>query len=78
MLSGNDAAAAGRPEIANVTKDPHVPKLAFFNADAWCEARAGFISDMDRWGIETAFSICTTALEHMPGLAGRLFVWPKF
>ena len=78
MLSGNDAAAAGRPEIANVTKDPHVPKLAFFNADAWCEARAGFISDMDRWGIETAFSICTTALEHMPGLAGRLFVWPNF
>jgi hypothetical protein len=78
MLSGHDAVAARRPEIANVARDPHVPKLAFFNADAWCEARAGFISDMERWGIETAFSICTTALEHMPGLAGRLFIWPNF
>src|SRR5262249_24332264 len=28
--------------------------------------------------IDTAFSICTTAAEHIPELADKLFVWPNF
>jgi hypothetical protein len=78
MLSGADVLNAQRLEIANASVCQDIPKLAFFNADAWCEARAGFISDMEHLGIDTAFSICTTAAEHTPELADKLFVWPNF
>lgn len=78
MLSGAELLNARRPEIANARSCRDIPKLAFFNADAWCDARAGFISDMEHMGIDTAFSICTTAAEHTPELADNLFVWPNF
>jgi hypothetical protein len=78
MLSGAELLNARRPEIANARTCSDIPKLAFFNADAWCDARAGFISDMEHMGIDTAFSICTTAAEHTPELADKLFVWPNF
>jgi hypothetical protein len=78
MLSGDDVRNAQRLEITNASSCQDIPKLAFLNADAWCEARAGFISDMEHLGIETAFSICTTAAEHTPELADGLFVWPNF
>jgi hypothetical protein len=67
-----------RLEIKNICAYPEIPKLGLHNADAWCWSRAGFLSDMDHWGIETFFSICTTAHEHMPELGGKLFVWPNF
>jgi hypothetical protein len=78
MLSGADVLNAQRLEIGNASACQDIPKLAFLNADAWCEARAGFISDMEHLGIDTAFSICTTAAEHTPELADKLFVWPNF
>jgi hypothetical protein len=78
MLSGADLLKAGRLEIGNASACQDIPKLALFNADAWCEARAGFISDMEHLGIETALSISTTAAEHIPELADKLFVWPNF
>ncbi|WP_454618215.1 glycosyltransferase family protein [Bradyrhizobium cenepequi] len=78
MLSGAELLSVRRPEIANARSCRDIPKLAFLNADAWCDARAGFISDMEHMGIDTAFSICTTAAEHTPELADKLFVWPNF
>ena len=38
----------------------------------------GSFSDMEHWGIETFFSICTTAAEYTPEIADNLFVWPNF
>jgi hypothetical protein len=78
MLSGAEILNARRPAIANAGACRDIPKLAFLNADAWCDARAGFISDMEHMGIDTAFSICATAVEHNPELADKLFVWPNF
>ena len=78
MLSGADILSARRLEIANVSACQDIPKLALFNADAWCEARAGFISDMEHLRIDTAFSVSTTAAEHSPELADKLFIWPNF
>ena len=77
MLSGDDAVAARRLKITNVSRERRVPKLALLNADAWCEASAGFISDMECLGVDAAFSICTTAAEHLPELADLLYVWPN-
>ena len=67
-----------RIDVRNTTANPGVPKLGLHNADAWCDRRSGFLSDMDHWGIETFFSICTTAAEYTPTIADRLFVWPNF
>lgn len=76
--SGVTLRTCRRLEIKNIRAHPEIPKLGLLNADAWCEARAGFLSDMHHWGIETFFSMCTTAAEHMPELGGKLFVWPNF
>lgn len=65
-------------EIKNIHTNLEIPKLGFHNGDSWCEARAGFLSDMEHWGIETFFSICTTMAEHTPEIAENLFVWPNF
>lgn len=78
MLSGAEHLTSRGPKITNLGSERGVPRLGFLNADSFCEARAGFISDMDRLGIEAAFSICTTAAEHTPELANRLFTWPNF
>jgi hypothetical protein len=67
-----------RPTIKNTHTHPQIPKLGFLNADAWCNSRPVFLSDMERWGVETFFSICVTAAEHTPEIAKNLFVWPNF
>jgi Glycosyl transferases group 1 len=67
-----------RPEVTNIHGCPEIPRLGFINADAWCETRSGTISEMDRWGIETLFTISVTAAEHSPAIADRLFVVPNF
>jgi hypothetical protein len=67
-----------RPRIINTGACPTVPKLGFLHSDSFSEGRAGFLSDMDQWGIETFFSIATTAAEHVPGIADNLFIWPNF
>jgi hypothetical protein len=77
MLSDAEIVTAHRLEIANVSCCEDIPKLALLNADSFCAARAGFISDMERFGIDAAFSICTAATEHTPDLVDKLFVWPN-
>ncbi|NHC33844.1 glycosyltransferase [Scytonema millei] len=67
-----------RLTIKNTHTHPQVPKLGLLNADAWCNSRAVFLSDMERWGIGTFFSISITAAEHTPEIAENLFVWPNF
>ena len=76
--TGSNILNCQRPKIANVHACPKIPKLGFFNADAWCETRSGTLSEMDHWGIETFFSISTTAAEHTPQIADKLFTWPNF
>jgi len=76
--SGVDNSSCQRLEIKSIRKCPEIPKLGFYHADAFSNSRAGFISDMDHWGIETFFAIATTAAEHMPEIAESIFVWPNF
>jgi hypothetical protein len=67
-----------RLKITNTAAHSAIPKVGFINADAWCETRSGSLSEMDKWGIETFFSISTTAAEHTPEIADNLFIWPPF
>jgi hypothetical protein len=67
-----------RPRITNGRACQHIPKIGLLHSDAFSEQRAGFLSDMDHLGIETFFAIATTAAEHTPAIAERLFVWPNF
>lgn len=76
--SGVNHATCQRLEIRNIRSHPEIPKLGLQHGDAFCNARAGFLSDMDHWGIETFFAISTTAAEHTREIAHNLFVWPVF
>lgn len=67
-----------RIRVSNTGAHPSIPKAGLHNADAWCDRRSGFLSDMDRWGIETFFAICTTTPAYTPGMADRTFAWPSF
>jgi len=69
---------ARRPQVTNITAHPRIPRVGFFHSDAFSQGRAGFLSDMDRWGIDTYFTISVAAAEHIPAIADRLFVWPNF
>ena len=75
--SGINISTCRRIKIANVQRHANVPKLGFFNADAWCETRSGILSEMDHWQIDTFFSIAVTAGEHTPAISKNLFVWPN-
>jgi hypothetical protein len=66
-----------KPNISNIRACPEIPRLALHNSDAWCETRAGILSDMEHWGIEASFSIAATAPEHTPSIADHLFIWPN-
>jgi tetratricopeptide (TPR) repeat protein len=66
-----------RLTITNVHSNPAVPRLGLHNADAFCIARSGFLSDWDHWKFDAAFAIATTAAEHTPEIAEQLFVWPN-
>jgi hypothetical protein len=70
--------AVRRPRITNVRACSNIPKLGLINADAWCETRAGMLSEMHHLNIDTYFSISTTAAEHTPEIADTLFIWPVF
>jgi hypothetical protein len=75
--SGVNHATCHRPKVTNTRACPSVPRVALHNADAFCNARTGFLSDMDHLGIDTFFGICTTAAEHTPEIADNLFSWPN-
>ncbi len=76
--AGGNRETGRRLNIARTNCCPQIPKLALHNADAWSNARAGFRSDLDRWGIENYFSICCSEVEHSPDMSDRAFVWPNF
>lgn len=76
--SGVPFGSCKRPAVQNLRACPQVLKVGFLHADGFGEGRTGFLSDMDHWGIETFFTIATTAADHTPAIAGRLFVWPNF
>jgi hypothetical protein len=67
-----------RPRVTNVRGNPQIPKVGFLHSDGFSQGRAGFISDMDYWDIDTFFTISVIAAEHTPAIADRLFVWPNF
>lgn len=75
--SGVNHTTCRRLKIANARAYPAIPRAGLHNADAFCNARAGFLSDMEHWGIETFFAITTTAPEHMPEVADQFFIWPN-
>jgi tetratricopeptide (TPR) repeat protein len=76
--SGVAYSSCYRIAIKNTKAYPEIPKLGLHNGDSWCDARAGFLSDMEHWGIENFFAIATTTAEHIPEIADRLFTWPNF
>jgi Glycosyl transferases group 1 len=76
--SGVNYTSCHRLKIHNTHSYPEIPKIGFHNGDSWCEARAGFMSDMEHWGIETFFSISTTTAEYTPEISNNLFSWPNF
>lgn len=67
-----------RIRIRNTGANRAVPRLGLHNGDPWCDRRAGFLSDMDRWGIETFFTIGTLMPAYTPSVADRTFIWPNF
>ncbi|HEX7860397.1 MAG TPA: glycosyltransferase [Verrucomicrobiae bacterium] len=76
--SGVNLRNCRRPRVGNVKSDNSIPKLGLHNGDAWCDTRAGFLSDMEAWGINTFFAISTTEREHLPEIAQHTFIWPNF
>ncbi|MBD2296486.1 glycosyltransferase family 1 protein [Anabaena sphaerica FACHB-251] len=76
--SGVSYSASRRLYIKNTSAYSEIPKLGLHNGDPWCIRRAGFISDMENWGIETFFSTATTIGEHTPEIAENLLIWPNF
>jgi hypothetical protein len=67
-----------RPKLQNVLSNSRIPKLGFLNADAWCETRAGIVSNLEEYGIRTVFSISTTAGAHLEGVDAEVFYLPVF
>ena len=76
--SGVPFASCRKPKITNTNACSQIRKIGLLNADAFGEGRAGFLSDMDHWGVNTFFAIATTAAEHIPEIASSLFIWPNF
>jgi Glycosyl transferases group 1 len=69
---------AGPRRITNTSAFPDIPKVGFCNADTYCVTRSVFLSDMERWGVETYFTLSVSMAEYTPEIADRLFVWPNF
>ncbi len=69
---------AGRRNITRTSSFPEIPKVGFCNADAYCATRSVFLTDMERWGVDTFFTLAVSMAEYTPDIADRLFVWPNF
>ena len=76
--AGYQTYVSRRPNITNLSANRSLPRAGFHNADLWSNCRAGFLSDMEHFGIETYFSLCTTTAEYFPELDGSLYIWPNF
>lgn len=75
--SGVPNPACRRLTITNARAHSRIPKLGFLHADSFCCARAGFLSDMDQWCIESFVAIATSAPQHLPAIADKLIIWPN-
>ena len=71
-------AYGGPPNITGKLASPEIPKLGLLNADAYSATRSNFLSEMERWGIETYFTISVSMPEYMPAVTSQLFIWPNF
>lgn len=76
--SGYRTHGSRRIDVRNVKANSAIPKIGLHNGDPWCDRRAGFISDMEHWGIETFFAICTMTPAYTPQVADSFFAWPNF
>lgn len=65
----------GSIDIRNVRSNAQVPKLGLLNADAYCVTRSLFLADMERWGVDTYFTISVAMGEYFPEISADLFVW---
>ena len=75
--SGNNG--LGSPlRITNTSAFPEIAKLGFVRPDPFCASRTTFLSDMDRWGVETFFTYVTATGEYTPEIADQVFYWPFF
>lgn len=63
--------------IRNTDAFPEIPKLGFLHSDANCPTRRVFLADMERWGVDTFFTLSVSMAGYMPEIADRLFVWPN-
>ena len=75
---GVNHATCRRPKVRNKRSFSHIPKAGLHHADAFCNARAGLLCDMEDWGIDTVFAISTTAGDHTEDLVDKLYYWPVF
>ena len=69
---------ARRASISNTGANPGLPRIGLMNADAWGATCATVLSDVDHFGLDALFSICTTTAEHLPSIADMLYVIPNF
>lgn len=76
--TGLETARTHRLNICNTDAHPSIPKVALLNSDGCSELRSAILSDLDIWGIDTAFSISAVAPEHFGNLIPNLYVWPNF
>ena len=67
-----------RPTFSNTHTHRRVPRIGLLNADAWGATRSVVLSDVESLELDAVFSISTTAGEHLPAIADRLFYWPNF
>jgi hypothetical protein len=62
----------------NIDAYPEIPRLGLCNADAYCQSRERFLSDMFLYGVNTFFTISVSMPAYTPDIADQLFVWPNF
>ncbi len=78
LLMFESGVYAGERRIRNSLTHDEIPRIGFCNADAYCATRSIFLSDMDRWGVETFFTHAMSMPSYTTEIADRLFLWPNF
>jgi hypothetical protein len=78
LLMFESGVYAGKRQIRNARTHSDIPRIGFCNSDAYCATRSIFLSDMDRWGVETFFTHSISMPSYTTEIADRLFLWPNF
>jgi tetratricopeptide (TPR) repeat protein len=76
--SGNNGYQDPPLRITNTKAFPEIPKIGLLRSDTFCASRTIFLSDMDRWGVETFFTYQTATAEYLPEISDQVFIWPFF